>query len=154
QTRMDKLVLQDTMHSVELVAGEAEIVAAQPPAGYVGPVRAVAVVAGKGKMQARVARFDIKRTGDQACVACRSGSVAVEHPRGKLTLQPSQQLVYDDRDVHPVSDVDSGVVTSWRRGVLVFNGVPLSEVIEEINRYRPGKIILRNASLGDNRIQA
>ncbi|CAB3749207.1 FecR family protein [Paraburkholderia humisilvae] len=154
QTRMDKLALQDTMHSVELVAGEAEIVAAQPPAGYIGPMRAVSVMAGKGRLQAQVARFDIKRTDDQVCVTCISGTVAFEHPRRKLTLQPSQQIVYDDRDVHPVTDVDPGVVTSWRRGVLVFNGVPLSQVVDEINRYRPGKIILRNASLGDNRIQA
>jgi transmembrane sensor len=154
QTRLDKLALRDTLHSVELVAGEAEIVAARPPAGYTGPIRAVAVVAGRGKMQAQVARFDIRRTDGQVCVTCISGTVAFEHPSRKLTLQPSQQIVYDDRDVHAVSDVDPGVVTSWRRGVLVFNGVPLSQVVDEINRYRPGKIILRNASLGDNRIQA
>jgi transmembrane sensor len=154
QTRMDRLPVQDTMHGVELVAGEAEIVAAQPPAGYVGPMRTVAVVAGKGKMQAAVARFDIKRVDGQVCVTCISGTVAFEHPRRRMVLQPSQQIVYDDRDVHTVSAVDPSVITSWRRGVLVFNGVPLAQVVDEINRYRPGKIILRNASLGDNRIQA
>lgn len=154
QTRMDRLPAQDTMHGVELVAGEAEIVASQPPAGYAGPMRTVAVVAGKGKMQAEVARFDIKRVGDQVCVTCISGTVAFEHPRRRMVLQPSQQIVYDDRDVQTVSAVDPSVITSWRRGVLVFNGVPLAQVVDEINRYRPGKIILRNASLGDNRIQA
>jgi transmembrane sensor len=154
QTRLNRLPLPDTMHGVEVVAGEAEIVAAPPGAGYIGPVRTVAVVAGKGRMQAQVARFDIKRVGDQVCVTCLSGTVAFEHPRRRLMLQPSQQIIYDDRDVQTVSDVDPSVVTSWRRGVLVFNGVPLSQVVAEINRYRPGKIILRNAALGDNRIQA
>jgi transmembrane sensor len=154
QTRMDRLPVQDTLHGVELVAGEAEIVAAPPPAGYAGPMRTIAVVAGKGRMQAEVARFDIKRVDGQVCVTCLSGTVAFEHPRRRMVLQPAQQIVYDDRDVQMVSGVDPSAVTSWRRGVLVFNGVPLSQVVSEINRYRPGKIILRNASLGDNRIQA
>ncbi|POM17955.1 hypothetical protein CSX04_06257 [Burkholderia cepacia] len=38
--------------------------------------------------------------------------------------------------------------------MLVFNGVPLSDVVDEINRYRRGKVILRRASLGANRMQA
>ena len=38
--------------------------------------------------------------------------------------------------------------------MLVFNGVPLSDVVDEINRYRRGKVILRSAALGENRMQA
>ncbi|CAB3748192.1 FecR family protein [Paraburkholderia solisilvae] len=154
QTRMNRLSMQGAMHGVEVVAGEAEIVAAAPSAGAAGPMRTVAVVAGKGRMQAQVARFDIKRVGDQVCVTCVSGTVAFEHPRRRMTLQSQQQIIYDDRDVHAATNVDPSVITSWRRGVLVFNGVPLAQVVEEINRYRPGKIILRNLALGDNRIQA
>ncbi|HEY3599392.1 MAG TPA: FecR domain-containing protein [Paraburkholderia sp.] len=154
QTRLNVLPANESTRAVELLAGEAEIVAAAPTAGQAGLVRTVAAVAGKGTMRAQVARFDIRRTGDQVCVTCISGSVAFEHPRRRLTLLASQQLIYDDRFVRPVSQVDSGVVTSWRRGVLVFNGVPLAQVVDEINRYRPGKIILRNTALGENRMQA
>jgi transmembrane sensor len=154
QTRVNVLPEPQTMHGLELVAGEAEIVAAAPPPNYVGAMRTVSAVAGKGRMQAQVARFDIKRTGDQVCVTCISGTVAFEHPQRRMTLQASQQIVYDDRSVQLVSDVDPAIVTSWRRGVLVFNGVPLAQVVDEINRYRPGKVILRNATLGHNRMQA
>ena len=45
-----------------------------------------------------------------------------------------------------VIGVDTVVVTAWRDGVLVFRNTPLVRVIEEVNRYRPGRIILAAAS--------
>jgi transmembrane sensor len=154
QTRLDILPARQAVRGVELLAGEAEVVAAAPPAGRIDPLRTIALVAGKGRMQAQIARFNVRNSGDQVCVTCVSGSVAFEHPRQRLTLLAGQQLVYDDREVHPVSQVDPAEVMAWRRGVLVFNGVPLAQVVDEINRYRPGKVILRNAALGENRMQA
>jgi len=38
--------------------------------------------------------------------------------------------------------------------MLVFDDTPLAEVIDEINRYRPGMILLLNAQLGQRRVQA
>ena len=45
---------------------------------------------------------------------------------------------------------DAVEAEAWHDGVLIFHFTPLSEVIAEINRYRPGKVILMNASLGQN----
>ncbi|KVS34190.1 FecR domain-containing protein [Burkholderia cepacia] len=154
QTRLDVLAASDAAHGVEVVAGEAEIDAVAPPAGRATPIQPVTVVAGGGRMQATVARFNVRRTGTQVCVTCLSGTVALQHPRGARMLNADDQVVYDDRGVQPVSRIDPGAVSAWRRGMLVFNGVPLSDVIDEINRYRRGKVILRRASLGENRMQA
>ncbi|GAB2916038.1 anti-sigma factor VreR [Paraburkholderia jirisanensis] len=157
QTRINLLHAQtdpSTQHSIELVAGEAEIVAAAPGAGRVDPLRPVTVVAGPGRLQAQVARFDVRRVGDEVCVTCVSGSLTLEHPQRRMTLNANQQLVYDTRSVRPVEDVDINGVTAWRRGKLVFNGVPLQTVVDEINRYRPGKLILRNAQLRRMNVQA
>jgi transmembrane sensor len=46
------------------------------------------------------------------------------------------------------------VTMAWRRRVLIFDGQPLAEVVREINRYRPGKIILANDDLGVRKVQA
>ncbi|MCA8094045.1 FecR domain-containing protein [Burkholderia anthina] len=154
QTRVDMLSASDAAHGVEVVAGEAEIDAATPPAGRATPIQPVTVVAGDGRMQATVARFNVRRTGSQVCVTCLSGTVALAHPRGARTLKADDQVIYDDRGVQPVSRVDPGAISAWRRGMLVFNGVPLSDVIDEINRYRPGRVVLRRAALGTNRMQA
>jgi len=154
QTRLDVLAASDAARGVEVVAGEAEIDAVAPPADRATPIQPVTVVAGGGRMRATVARFNVRRTGSQVCVTCLSGTVALEHPRGARTLTADDQVVYDDRGVQPVSRIDPGAVSAWRRGMLVFNGVPLAEVVDEINRYRRGKVILRSASLGENRMQA
>ena len=42
--------------------------------------------------------------------------------------------------------------TAWRRGDLVFDDRPLAEVVEELNRYRHGRIVLRGQALADRRV--
>src|SRR6202012_5626881 len=121
QTRMDVLSSRATRHGIDLIEGEAEIIADAPTASTTASVGPVLVVAGRGRMQAEVARFNVRRTGTQVCVTCVSGSIAFDHPQQRLTLGAPQQLIYDDRSVRPVSDVDPRVATAWRRGVLVFN---------------------------------
>jgi transmembrane sensor len=156
QTRINILPTQAgaaARHGIELLAGEAEILAATPSVDRT-PLSPVVVVAGRGRLTARIARFDVRRTDAQVCVTCVSGSIAFEHPQQSLTLLANQQLIYNDRDLRVVSQVDPSAVMAWRRGVLVFNGVPFAQVIDEINRYRPGKVILRNTALAANSVQA
>ena len=50
--------------------------------------------------------------------------------------------------------VDPDQVTAWRRGVLEFNNVPLAQVVDEINRYRPGRIVLVSDRLAGSLVQA
>ncbi|GAB7537867.1 FecR family protein [Burkholderia sp. 3C] len=153
QTRIDTLA-SNTEQGIVLVSGEAEVDAAAPVPGRAEPLRPVTVVAGQGRIQAAIARFNVRRMDGHVCVTCMSGSVELVHPAGRRTLAADQQVIYDDRGVQAVSRADTGAATAWRRGVLVFDDVPLSNVVEQINRYRPGKVILRNPSLGENRMQA
>ena len=44
--------------------------------------------------------------------------------------------------------------TLWRQGMVVFDNLPLAEAIEEINRYRPGRVVLMNDSLAQRRFSA
>jgi ferric-dicitrate binding protein FerR (iron transport regulator) len=61
----------------------------------------------------------------------------------RLTLDAGQQLVYDEQGVQATSVVAASDVSAWRTGALSFVGKPLAEVVAEINRYRPGKVLLR-----------
>jgi transmembrane sensor len=157
QTRFNLRPTNTTRGGIELVAGEAEVVAGMSGAGAsrpLDPFNPFIVAAGNGRLQTRSARFDIRSTAGEVCVTCIEGSVALEHPRRRLTLAASQQVVYTERDVGAVSTIDPVDVTAWRRGLLLFDDVPLAKVVDEINRYRPGKIILRNAQLGESRVRA
>jgi transmembrane sensor len=156
QTRINLMSARDGGanggHRINLLTGEVEVVAGAQAAGLV-PVRTVAVVAGRGVMRASIARFNVRRIDDQVCVACESGMVALEHPVRRVALVARQQIVYDDREVRSVEAVDSRAVTAWRRGLLEFNGAPLARVIDEINRYRPGKLILKRTDLSESQVQ-
>jgi transmembrane sensor len=136
----------DARH-VELIAGEAAILASEAS----GPV---IVTAGGGHSIASEASFDVRYIGATVCVTCLEGTLRVEQGDAAQSLQPSQQLLYSARGMSGIRVVDPAVVTAWRDGFLVFHATPLAEAIEEINRYRPGKIILVDDALGQRLFNA
>ncbi|STQ92289.1 fec operon regulator FecR [Janthinobacterium lividum] len=127
--------------AIELLGGEAEIVAS-------GARQPVSVVAGAGRLLAQSARFNVRHTDDAVCVTCLAGAVEVVWQQRRQTLDAGQQLVYDDRGVQAAMAAPAGEASAWRTGALSFAGQPLSRVVDEINRYRPGRVVLRNAELG------
>ncbi len=87
-------------------------------------------------------------------VTCLEGSVRLEHLGQRLDLQAGQQLTFDERRNGPPVPFDVAEVMAWRERMLVFNDVPLATVIDEINRYRPGMLLLLDKALGRRRVQA
>ncbi|MGK5011371.1 FecR family protein [Janthinobacterium sp. MDB2-8] len=126
--------------AIELLGGEAEILAS-------GARQPVTVVAGAGRLLAQSARFNVRHTDDAVCVTCLAGAVEVVWQQHRQTLDAGQQLVYDDRGVQAATAAPEEAST-WRTGALSFVGKPLAQVVDEINRYRPGRVLLRNPELG------
>ena len=56
--------------------------------------------------------------------------------------------------VQPPAPVDTDRVVAWRQGWLVFDQQPLSQVVDELNRYRRGHLVLMNEQLGKRLVQA
>ncbi|WP_077403583.1 FecR domain-containing protein [Janthinobacterium sp. LM6] len=137
QTRIDVRAPE----AIELLGGEAEILAS-------GARQPVSVLAGAGRLLAQSARFNVRHTDDAICVTCLAGAVEVVWQQRRQTLDAGQQLVYDDRGVQAATAAPKGEASAWRTGALSFVGKPLAEVVDEINRYRPGRVVLRNAELG------
>ncbi len=81
-------------------------------------------------------------------MTCIDGRVLVTVAGQQRSLEAGRQVVFDKSGVQEVVRADVVNVSTWRTGRLSFDRTPLSEVIEEINRYRPGKVILRNEALG------
>ncbi|PHV15192.1 iron dicitrate transport regulator FecR [Janthinobacterium sp. BJB303] len=137
QTRIDVRAPE----SIELLAGEAEILAS-------GALQPVSVLAGAGRLLAQSARFNVRHTDDAVCVTCLAGAVDVVWRQRRVTLDAGQQVVYDGRGVQAARMAAPGEASAWRTGALSFAGKPLAEVVAEINRYRPGRVLLRNPELG------
>ena len=127
--------------AIELLGGEVEILAS-------GARQPVSVLAGAGRMLAQSARFNVRHTDDAVCVTCLAGAVEVVWQQRRQTLDAGQQLVYDERGVQAATAAQAGEASAWRTGALSFVGKPLADVVDEINRYRPGRVLLRNAELG------
>jgi transmembrane sensor len=133
---------EDQANQIELVAGEAAFATAPQNA------RPFTVVAAQGRTIASNARFNIRRDGGTVCVTCVEGEVRIEHLGRASRLQSRQQLVYTGAGLGQAEGADPEAVTAWQRGFLIFRNDPLARVIEEVNRYRPGKIILMSEELG------
>ncbi|MFF7399861.1 FecR family protein [Achromobacter sp. NPDC008082] len=130
---------------IELADGEAEIRSGSTPA---------VVVAGKGRITARDATFNLRYIDGQARLCCLSGALRLVHAQGVFDVVANRELRYDDARVMPPVQVDPDVVTAWRQGWLVFNQQPLAQVVDELNRYRRGRLVLMNEQLGKRLVQA
>lgn len=132
----------DDSSAVELIAGEASF---KTPDRRSQPF---SVVAAGGKTSTTSARFDVRLVAATACVTCLADEVQVEHRGRTATLKPRQRVTYGDDGLGSEITIDPAVVSAWQQGLIIFHMTPLIDVIEELNRYRPGRIVLLNAQLG------
>lgn len=130
---------------IELLSGEAAI-------DLTGNGKTFDVLAGKGRSHAESGRFEVRYVDGRICVTCMQGAVRVVHPAGERLLQAQQQTVYDAHSVSGVASVDTGIVSAWRSGELVFKQTPLAQVVNEINRYRAGHVVLANTAMNITRV--
>lgn len=133
---------------IELIAGEAMVTA---NAAGSAPVD---IRAGDGEMLARTARFNVRRDHADVCVTCLEGAVEVRHLKRTVIVLAGYQLNYNDVGLGDVAVSDIAATTAWQHGQLIFRHEPFSKVIAEVNRYRPGRIILLNRKLGERDVVA
>ncbi|MEW6642875.1 MAG: FecR domain-containing protein [Pseudomonadota bacterium] len=142
---LHKASLDAPVDRVELIDGEAAVTTS---------VHRVEVVAANGRVWAEDAAFNVRFDGAEVCVTCLSGRVNVEQRQAVATITPGQQASYGARGLAQTMSVDATAVAGWLGGDLFFRDQPLTRVIDEVNRYRPGRIVLMNAVLGQRRVTA
>ncbi|MCB4767890.1 FecR family protein [Ancylobacter sp. Lp-2] len=138
---------------VRLLVGEAFFTVA-PRAG--DESRPFVAEAAGGTTTALGTKFVIEESGDAADV------LAVEHQvevasgaatRDGVVLSPGQEVRYrSDGRIGRIRTRDIATATAWRRGMLVFNGARLGHVVETLNRYRRGRIVILETELAQRRV--
>lgn len=132
---------------VEILAGRAFFApAAQAEAGG----RPFVVAAGGGTATALGTRFMVEhRDGGGVAVMVSEHEVKVALDTGEsATLSPGQMVRYDpEHGLGLVQAADIRRGTAWRDGRLIFDRVPLTEVVAELNRYRRGRIVIAPGDL-------
>lgn len=107
-----------------------------------------------GQTRALGTRFVVGREDDrQAWVGVLQHSVQVSLHGTQRVLKEGQAARYNPHDgVVPLAEFDVDRATSWRRGVLIFDRLPLAQVVEQLNRYRPGRVVLTDTALGNREV--
>lgn len=94
--------------------------------------------------------FNIDRHADKMTVTVLEGAVRLLHDSQAWDIPTGYRITYDERHiVNEPEPVDVLKITEWRTGEFSFTDMPLSMIVEELNRYRPGRIIIATASLRD-----
>lgn len=86
-------------------------------------------------------------------VQCRQGWAQVQWEGRAYALQAGQAAHFRSGQAVQINSEQS-VGSSWREGMLVFHEQPLQSVIDEVNRYRPGRVVLLNQDYAQRRFSA
>jgi len=96
--------------------------------------------------------FNLRAAGERAVVSVLRGAVdaaPVGAEAALLRLRGGQEAVLAAGAAGPVRPVDAAAVTAWLRGQIVFYRTPLGAVVEELNRYHAGRIVIVDGGLRD-----
>ncbi|MDP3334255.1 MAG: FecR family protein [Methylococcaceae bacterium] len=126
---------------IELLRGEAYF--------EVAPNKSRPFIVDGGPADARAVgtAFSVKKKKDDVRVAVSEGIVEVSADSTSTRVHAAQQIDYQHGQMQAVFNVNNDDTFAWRRGQVVFSRQPLSEVLEEVNRYRSGRIVAVNSAL-------
>ncbi|MDI2144795.1 MULTISPECIES: FecR family protein [unclassified Pseudomonas] len=119
--------------------------------------RPFVVDAGSGRVTVTGTRFDVRRDVTQTRIAVEQGTVKVQGRNApdnefiNLTAGLGTHV-----DAHGVVAqayaVNPAELTAWRSGKLVFNNASLSEVVDEVSRYRERPLTVANPTVANLRL--
>jgi transmembrane sensor len=120
------------------------------------PSRPFTVLTPAGEVRVLGTAFNIRlaendKGEDGMIVSVTRGHVAVT-PGGAQAgthadLLPGQQLAVDGGKLGQIGGFDAFSLAAWQKGQIVFYRTALGTVVEELNRYRRGPIVITNAAI-------
>ncbi|MHA6196759.1 FecR family protein [Pseudomonas wadenswilerensis] len=111
------------------------------------PQRPFRVAAGELSATALGTRYAVRRQEDATQVTVAQGRVAVQDSHASITLGAGEQVSWQEGALAGKHPVDASKALAWQHGRLVFEMTPLPEVLAELQRYRPGYLLIGDDSL-------
>ncbi|VVM48561.1 hypothetical protein PS619_00677 [Pseudomonas fluorescens] len=112
------------------------------------------VEAEKGQARVLGTQFEVRLQPHGAQVTVLSGRVGVTADRGgeQQILSAGQQVAYAEGTAEKLHAVDSEAQLAWRQGWLTYYKSTLADVVEDLRRYYPGRIVLLNDELAARKV--
>ena len=112
------------------------------------------VRAGEGEVRVLGTAFSVRRDGDKLLVTVERGRVEVRAGADFVVLNPNEQVRFNGAVLREAQQVDPHSQLAWRRGRLIIEDLPLSQLISELDRYHPGMFVVTNDAVGSRRMNA
>lgn len=118
------------------------------------PQRPFTVDAEKLQITVTGTAFNVAMRPSQLAVVVQHGSVRVTQGDKLMaqSLQPGQRLRWRGDDEVTLDRLPVSQVAAWQQGKLVVRDAPIADVLDELRPYLPGKLVLRDETLGQKRI--
>jgi transmembrane sensor len=112
------------------------------------------VAADQGEARVLGTQFEVRLQPHGAQVTVLSGRVGVkaDHLGEQQILTAGQQVAYADGTAQELHAVDSEAQLAWRQGWLTYYKSTLAEVVADLRRYYPGRIVLLNDELAARKV--
>ncbi|MFH0022006.1 FecR family protein [Pseudomonas fluorescens] len=112
------------------------------------------VAAENGEARVLGTQFEVRLQPHGAQVTVLSGRVGVTASREgeQQILTAGQQVAYGEGAAQKLHGVDSEALLAWRQGWLTYYKSTLAEVVEDLRRYYPGRIVLLNDELAARKV--
>ncbi|ABS68018.1 anti-FecI sigma factor, FecR [Xanthobacter versatilis] len=112
------------------------------------PARAFSVTAAGGVTTATGTQFSVHLWSNEVTVAVSESAVSIRAGAAALSrLKAGEAVSYDASGIGETEQVSDAQASAWRRGKLIFEDRPLRQVIADVNRYRPGTIMVTDSTL-------
>ncbi|WP_202370132.1 FecR domain-containing protein [Pseudomonas sp. MWU318] len=112
------------------------------------------VAAEKGEARVLGTQFEVRLQPHGAQVTVLSGRVGVTADRdgAQQVLTAGQQVAFADGSADKLHAVDSEARLAWRQGWLTYYKASLADVVEDLRRYYPGRIVVLNDELAARKV--
>lgn len=126
---------------IELLRGEAFF--------EVAPDKTKPFIVDGGHAEARAVgtAYSVKKSGADLAVTVAEGTVEVGDGVGAQAVRALQQIEFKQGRLQALQHLTNDDSLAWRRRQVVFQQQPLSEVLDEVNRYRRGRIVAVSGKL-------
>lgn len=135
-----------TRRVVELLHGQAFFMARPSSAGP------FTVVSKAGELRCSEAEFSLSCHADTAQVAVHRHRVQVLAATQQTELDEGLALRFSPRSTGDIQRAELEQVLAWRSGRLVFFNQPLQTVVDELQRWREGRIFIMDKQLAARRV--